>query len=33
MVIGEKEWDIIRKTKLYDAGIDDPSMAGKGMTI
>ena len=30
--IGEKEWDIIRKTKLYDAGIDDPSMAGKGMT-
>ena len=29
--IDEKEWDIIRKTKLYDAGIDDPSMAGKGM--
>ncbi len=31
--IGEKEWDIIRTTKLYDAGIDDPSMAGKGMTF
>ena len=30
--IGEKEWDIIRTTKLYDAGIDDPSFAGKGMT-
>ena len=26
--INQKEWDIIRKTKLYDAGIDDPSMAG-----
>ena len=31
--INQKEWDIIRKTKLYDAGIDDPSMAGKGLTF
>ena len=27
--IGEGEWEIIRKTKLYDAAIDDPKMAGK----
>jgi hypothetical protein len=31
--IGEKEWDIIRKTKLYDAGVDEPSMVGKGATF
>jgi len=31
--INQKEWDIIRETKLYDAGIDDPSMAGKGLTF
>ena len=31
--INAKEWDIIRTTKLYDAGIDDPSMAGKGLTF
>tara|TARA_E500000305_G_scaffold68509_1_gene54618 strand:+ start:829 stop:3345 length:2517 start_codon:yes stop_codon:yes gene_type:complete len=31
--IGEKEWDIIRTTKLYDAGIDEPSMVGKGATF
>jgi len=30
--IDEKGWDTIRTTKLYDAGIDDPSFAGKGMT-
>ena len=31
--IGEKEWEIIRKTKLYDAGVDEPSMVGKGATF
>ena len=31
--IGEKEWDIIRTTKLYDAGVDEPSMVGKGATF
>lgn len=31
--IGEKEWDIIRQTKLYDAGVDEPSMVGKGATF
>jgi uncharacterized membrane protein YeaQ/YmgE (transglycosylase-associated protein family) len=31
--IGEKEWDIIRATKLYDAGIDEPTMVGKGATF
>jgi len=31
--IGEKEWEIIRSTKLYDAGIDEPSMVGKGATF
>lgn len=31
--IGAEEWDIIRATKLYDAGIDEPSMVGKGATF
>jgi len=31
--IGEKDWEIIRKTKLYDAGVDEPSMVGKGATF
>ena len=31
--IGEKEWDIIRTTKLYDAGVDEPTMVGKGATF
>jgi len=31
--IGEGEWEIIRKTKLYDAAIDDPKMAGKNITF
>jgi len=31
--IDDEAWDIIRATKLYDAGIDEPSMAGKGITF
>ena len=31
--IDDEAWEIIRKTKLYDAGIDEPSMAGKGVTF
>jgi len=31
--IKSKDWEIIRKTKLYDAGIDEPSMVGKGATF
>ena len=31
--IGAEEWDIIRSTKLYDAGVDEPSMVGKGATF
>ena len=31
--INEKSWDIIRKTKLYDAGIDDVDYANKGMVF
>ena len=27
------DWEIIRSTKLYDAGIDEPSMVGKGATF
>ena len=30
--IGEKEWDIIRKTKLYDASIDEDTIA-KGKVV
>ena len=29
--INEGDWNIIRKTKLYDAGIDDVKFANKGM--
>ena len=31
--IKSEDWEIIRKTKLYDAGIDEPSMVGKGATF
>jgi len=31
--INEADWDIIRSTKLYDAGIDEPTMVGKGATF
>jgi len=31
--IKSKDWEIIRKTKLYDAGVDEPSMVGKGATF
>jgi hypothetical protein len=31
--ISEGDWDIIRKTKLYDAAIDDPKMAGKNVVF
>ena len=32
--IADGEWEIIRKTKLYDAAIDEPSLKGqKGMTF
>ena len=31
--INEADWDIIRTTKLYDAGIDEPTMVGKGATF
>jgi len=31
--IDDEAWDLIRSTKLYDAGIDEPSMAGKGITF
>jgi hypothetical protein len=31
--IDDEAWDIIRATKLYDAGIDEPSMVGKGVTF
>ena len=31
--INEADWDIIRQTKLYDAGVDEPSMVGKGATF
>ena len=29
--IDDEAWEIIRKTKLYDAGIDEPTYAGKKM--
>jgi hypothetical protein len=31
--INDGSWDIIRKTKLYDAGIDDVNYANKGATF
>ena len=31
--IDDEAWDIIRATKLYDAGIDEPSMVGKNITF
>lgn len=31
--ITEGEWEIARQTKLYDAGIDDPKMIGKGVVF
>jgi len=31
--IDDKAWEIIRNTKLYDAGIDEPTMVGKGATF
>ena len=31
--IGADEWETIRTTKLYDAGVDEPSMVGKGATF
>ena len=31
--IDDEAWEIIRSTKLYDAGIDEPSYVGKGMTF
>ena len=31
--IGADEWEIIRTTKLYDAGADEPTMIGKGATF
>ena len=31
--IGEGEWEVIRKTKLYDAGIDDPKMVGQNIVF
>ena len=31
--INEGSWEIIRKTKLYDAGVDESTVAGKGITF
>jgi hypothetical protein len=31
--ISEGDWEIIRKTKLYDAAIDDPKMVGKNVVF
>lgn len=31
--IESDSWDVIRKTKLYDAGIDDPKVAGQDITF
>jgi len=31
--ISKADWNVIRNTKLYDAGIDEPKVAGQGITF